>query len=164
MAQQTKSNVALCPECEGPVHLRGKLHVGQRLTCRRCGSSLVIVDRRPLELDLANGNHSDMDYPNASRKKDKDAIQFSNKQTSEGKENLQMPTMTKISRADCPECNATLRFHKSLKENQLVVCPDCNETLEVISLHPLELSWANEDPWEYGEYDDPQHLSRHGLS
>ena len=57
MAQQTKSNVALCPECEGPVHLRGKLHVGQRLTCRRCGSSLVIVDRRPLELDLANGNH-----------------------------------------------------------------------------------------------------------
>lgn len=62
-----------------------------------------------------------------------------------------MTTMSTVTLADCPECNATLRFHKPLKEHQLVVCSECNETLEVVSLRPLELSWANEDPWEYEE-------------
>lgn len=157
MAQQTNSNVALCPECEGPVRLSGKLQVGQRLPCHRCGSTLVIIDRKPLELDLASGSHQGVDYSKKGRKKDK--VNATDRQNSEGKDNPKMESVSRVSMGECPECETTLRFHKSLKESQLLVCPGCNETLKVVSLRPLELSWANEDPWEY---DNLQYLSHYG--
>ena len=163
MAQQTNSNVAQCPECDGYVQLSGKLQIGQKLSCRGCGSALVIIERKPLELVLADGNHLDLGYPKINQKKDKDLLISSKKKISKHKESTQMSTVSPVLLADCPECNATLRFHRPLKERQLVVCPECDETLEVISLRPLELFWANEDPLEYEEYDNPRHQSRYGL-
>lgn len=75
-----------------------------------------------------------------------------------------MNTVPQVSMADCPECDARLRFHKPLKMGQLIICPECEETLEVIALRPLELGWADEDPWDYDEHDDPRYQSRYGLS
>lgn len=165
MAQQKNSNVALCPECEGRVQLSGKLQIGQKLTCRRCGSVLVIFDRKPLELVLANETQPVMNHQKMDRSKGKgDVAASSTKQASERKESPLMSTTSPVLLANCPECSATLRFHKPLKERQLVVCAECDETLEVISLRPLELSWANEDPWDYEEYDNPRRRTRYGLS
>jgi lysine biosynthesis protein LysW len=149
MAKQKLSNIALCPECDGPVQLRGKLHIGQRLSCNRCGSSLVITERRPLELDVYNDKHPDNGRVKAEKKKGH--AQSSNEKTREQAEESPISTISRVSLADCPECTSVLRFHKSLRVGQLVVCPDCDETLEVVSLHPLDLSWANEDPWDYDE-------------
>lgn len=56
--------------------------------------------------------------------------------------------MHKVATAECPECEAIIRFHKPLKPGQVVVCPECHEQLEVIQLDPLELDWAFDD------YDD----------
>jgi len=162
MAQQKNGNVALCPECEGPVSLSGKLQIGRRLSCRRCGASLVIVDRKPLELELADSVQPGSDNHKASRKKEKYADPATTKQNEEGEESSQMLSTSQVLLANCPECSATLRFHRPLKERQLVVCPECDETLEVVSLHPLELHWANEDPWEYEEYDNSRYRSRSG--
>jgi lysine biosynthesis protein LysW len=162
MAQQKNGNVALCPECEGPVKLGGKLQIGRKLSCRRCGVALVIVDRKPLELDLADSMHPGSDNYKTSRKKEKYPDSATNKQIEEGKESPQMSSTSPVLLANCPECSATLRFHRPLKERQLVVCPECDETLEVVSLHPLELHWANEDPWEYEEYENSRYHSRSG--
>ena len=161
MAQQRNGNVALCPECEGPVQLGGKLQVGQKLSCRRCGSILAVFDRRPLELVLANGSYQDSGRTKSVKRMGRGDIASSIKQNSIVKEIPQMATTTTVSLADCPECNATLRFHKLLKSGQLVVCPECDETLEVTSLRPLQLNWANEDPWEYEEYEKPRFRSRY---
>ncbi len=158
MAQQKNSNVALCPECEGQVKLSGKLQIGQKLTCRRCGSALVIVDRKPLELDLATGNFSEFNHPKTDRKKDKEPALA----RKEMDETIELPPSPQVLLADCPECSATLRFHKALKEHQLVVCPECEETLEVVSLRPFELGWANEDPGEYAAYNNSRRASHHG--
>lgn len=163
MAQKTNGNVALCPECEGLVQLSGKLQIGKRLSCRRCGSILVIIERKPLELALANGAHPDIRDPKANRKKEKDDSVASKQQINKRMEDPQMSITSPVLLADCPECSATLRFHRPLRERQLVVCPECNETLEVVSLRPLVLHWANEDPLEYEEYYDPRYRSRYGL-
>ena len=161
MAQQTNSNVALCPECEGPVQLSGKLQVGKKLSCRRCGSTLVIFDRKPLELVVANGTHQDIGRAKSAKRKSSEDIESSAKQNSLDEEGPQMTMTTSAALADCPECSATLRFHKLLKIGQLVVCPECDETLEVTSLRPLQLNWANEDPLQYEDYETPRHRSRY---
>jgi len=161
MAKQKNGNVALCPECEGPVRLNGKVQIGQKLSCRQCGSTLMIIARKPLELDLADDHLPQDDRPKADRKKDRDAAPPSKIQMNATKERSQMSPLPHVLLADCPECSATLRFHKPLKEHQLVVCPECDETLEIVSLRPLELNWANEDPWEYADYENPRHHSQY---
>ncbi|MFN2171384.1 MAG: hypothetical protein ACK2UF_08165 [Candidatus Promineifilaceae bacterium] len=163
MAQQKSGNVALCPECEGVIKLSGKLKIGQKLTCRRCGSALIVFDRKPLELVLANGNHPVAGHTKTSKRRDADEDLSVDMDGSESEEELEMSTMSDVSVANCPECSATLRFHRPLKERQLVVCPECNETLEVVSLRPLQFYWANEDPWESEEYDNPRNRSHHGF-
>ena len=161
MAKQTNGNVTLCPECEGPVKLGGKPQIGQKLSCRRCGSTLVVFDKKPIELVLENERYSSAVRRKSDKNRDKNSNTLSSTEIkSEHEENPQMTTMSLVMQADCPECNAKLRFNKPLRERQLVVCPECDETLEVSSLRPPQLNWANEDPWDYEEYDDPRHRSR----
>lgn len=161
MAEQKLSNTAICPECDGPVRLNRKLHIGQRLLCHRCGANLVITDRKPLELDLENGKRIGKDRAKAQEQqtKNKSHALSSNEQTHYQKEEPLMSTISKVSLADCPECTTVLRFHKPLRVGQLVVCHDCNETLEVVSLRPLKLHWADEAPWDYEDRDDPRYNS-----
>ncbi len=165
MAHHRDSNGALCPECEGLVQVSGKLHVGQKITCRRCGATLMISGRKPLELVPTADKRSVNGHVKGNRKltTDKAAAQSSNQKKVERKEGPLMSTTSPASMADCPECNTTLRFHKPLKVGQLVVCPECDETLEVVSLRPLELHWADEDPWNREDYDDSRYPTRHGT-
>lgn len=166
MAQQKTFKDAICPECDGLLQLSQKLHIGQRLPCCRCGSTFVITDRKPLELVNANGQYPDNSHLKADRGKTKfkDVAEFSHEQLGVCKEDPLMSTASQVSMADCPECNARLRFRKPFKVGQLVACPECEETLEVTSLKPLELNWAEEDPWDYEDHDDLQYNSRHGVS
>jgi lysine biosynthesis protein LysW len=164
MAQQKSGNVALCPECEGIIKLSGKLKIGQKLTCRRCGSALIVFDRRPLELVLANGSEPAVGHTKTIKRRDTNEDLSLGMDISESEEGLDMSTMPGVSVANCPECSATLRFHRPLKERQLVVCPECNETLEVVSLRPLQFHWANEDPWENEEHNNSRSRSRYGFN
>ena len=166
MAQQRNSKVAICPECDGPLKLNGTIKVGQRLACQRCGSTLVITERKPLDLVLANGiypvrGHVKADKKNKMYKGDEDPTSG---QLWDYQEDPLMSTTARVSMADCPECNASLRFRKSVKAGQLIVCPECDETLVVVSPKPLELDWADEDPWDYEDHDDIQYSSRYGVS
>jgi lysine biosynthesis protein LysW len=161
MAQQKNSNVALCPECEGPVRFNGKLLIGQKLPCRRCGSILVVVDRKPLDLAVAGDGMRAAGSLNSDRQKDKKAGLSAKKQTVNDEESTDMSTSSSVLLADCPECSATLRFHKELKIRQLIACPECDETLEVVSVRPLELNWANDDPGEYSDYYPNRSQSRY---
>ena len=154
MAEHTNSNIAQCPECDGLVRLNGKLKVGKTLSCRKCGSTLVIAERKPLELVPEDGNFSANGQSNARSRKPNSGKASKKRQVSGSKESLAMTTSIQVKVADCPECCATLRFHRPLKDRQLVVCPECSETLEVVSLRPLELDWANDDPWQYEENHD----------
>ena len=149
MANQKTSNIALCPECDGLIQLSGKLHIGQRLSCRRCRSALVITERKPLELVLVNGKNPSGGHVKVEKKK---AV---------GKdiEDSAVPTLPQASSANCPECGANLQFHKPPKLGQLVACPECDETLEVVLLRPLELNWADEDPRDVEDYYNRRSLS-----
>lgn len=57
MAQRHDGNVTMCPTCESTLQLGGNLRIGQKLSCRRCGSTLAVFNRKPLELVLADENH-----------------------------------------------------------------------------------------------------------
>jgi hypothetical protein len=59
MTQRHNGNIGMCPTCEGAVQLSGNLHIGQKLSCRRCGSTLAVLNRRPLELVLAKKTRPD---------------------------------------------------------------------------------------------------------
>ena len=166
MADQKVSSAALCPECDELVQLNRNTHIGQKLSCRHCRSTLVIVDLKPLELVLAAGQRPEKAHTKGVGKgaKESAAAQSLRGQIVKPKEELPVSTGSPASMADCPECNSRLRFHKSLKIGQLMVCPECDETLEVASLRPLELDWAEEEPRDSEEYDDPQYRSRSEIN
>jgi len=55
--------------------------------------------------------------------------------------------------AQCPECGTTVNVSGTPKRGQSVRCGDCRTQLRVISLDPLNLTWADEYV-EEGEQDD----------
>lgn len=52
-------HVAICPDCEEDVHLKGKIKLGMKVTCPNCGANLEVVETVPLELDWV---YEDEDY------------------------------------------------------------------------------------------------------
>lgn len=51
----------------------------------------------------------------------------------------------KVKVAECPECEAVIRFHNPPRLGQIITCPECDEQLEVRELSPLKLDWAFDD-------------------
>jgi len=64
-----------------------------------------------------------------------------------------MSSKPKVSMTECPECDARLRFRRTLRRGEIIQCPECDVALEVISVEPLELDWANEDAWDFEDRD-----------
>ena len=148
MAYDKNDKVATCPECDGPVPLNGLPKIGQRLSCRRCGLPLVVIYHKPLELERVDGKLIGNSH-RVSRKKHS-RIEFNSfDRATKNKKGAPLLTTTQESVANCPECDTTLRFQKVLRVGQLVACFECAETLEVVSLDPLILYWANEDSWDW---------------
>jgi lysine biosynthesis protein LysW len=56
--------------------------------------------------------------------------------------------------ADCPECDAIVRFTKMPKMGYIVACSECDTKLEVIDIDPLELDWAIEMDEDFDDDDD----------
>lgn len=52
----------------------------------------------------------------------------------------------------CPDCGQKIVIGPKPKKGQWVSCPHCNADLELISISPLELDWAQYD--EDDELDD----------
>jgi hypothetical protein len=48
--------------------------------------------------------------------------------------------------ANCPACDTAIYFKKRLGRGQFVICRQCDSLLEVLSLSPLRLAWAFEEP------------------
>ena len=46
----SKATVAWCVECDARIYFRARPGLGQRVTCRECGTKLEVVDLDPLEL------------------------------------------------------------------------------------------------------------------
>lgn len=54
----------------------------------------------------------------------------------------------------CPECDAAVPFEAAPKRGQQVTCPSCGATLTVLTVSPLELDWAFEEPFDESIYSD----------
>lgn len=50
-----------CPECDAPLQVGKSPRKAQRISCYKCGSSLVITSISPIELDWALGDEGDND-------------------------------------------------------------------------------------------------------
>ena len=46
----------------------------------------------------------------------------------------------------CPNCNSDIIIEDELYEGDLVDCSNCAAELEIISLHPLQLSEVKDEP------------------
>jgi lysine biosynthesis protein LysW len=49
--------------------------------------------------------------------------------------------------AYCPECGNSIGLSARPREGQRLICTECGARLEVISLRPLELDWAYDEPY-----------------
>lgn len=52
-------NIGICPDCGSEVRFKKMPYLGQVVTCRRCDSSLEVVNRSPIELDIAAAEWDD---------------------------------------------------------------------------------------------------------
>jgi len=50
----------------------------------------------------------------------------------------------------CPSCGTKIYFAEAPEASQIVTCPECRDVLEVVSLSPLRLAWAD----DHFDYDD----------
>ncbi|MEZ4516121.1 MAG: hypothetical protein R3C44_04535 [Chloroflexota bacterium] len=50
--------------------------------------------------------------------------------------------------ARCPECDARIYLQRRPEAGELMSCPECDTLLEVISVSPLRLDWADDEPLE----------------
>ena len=48
-----------------------------------------------------------------------------------------------MARAICPACKGSLDFDRDIEEGEFFNCFHCSADLELISLHPLVLDWAD---------------------
>lgn len=57
----------------------------------------------------------------------------------------------------CPGCGARIRFQNKVQVGEFVICDECGDELEVVSMSPIKLDWAFEDPFDEdydGDYDE----------
>ena len=47
-------------------------------------------------------------------------------------------------KAICPACRCSLDLDRNIKDGEFLSCPHCDADLELISLHPLALDWADD--------------------
>lgn len=64
--------------------------------------------------------------------------------------------------AICPACGTAICFTKRLGQGQFVICRECDSLLEVLSLSPLKLEWAFEEPLNVPALDE-YGLDYHGF-
>ena len=103
-----------CPECSYPLKLGAHLHLGQRVTCARCETKLIVVNLEPIELDIAIAPAA---IPGTKKK-------------------------TQTIAAPCPECDNNVKISAHAREGQRIKCNGCNSILEVINADPIELDIA----------------------
>jgi alpha-aminoadipate carrier protein LysW len=49
-----------------------------------------------------------------------------------------------MAKAICPGCRRSVYIDQHIQMGEYVNCPECGADLEVISLHPIMLDWADE--------------------
>lgn len=47
----------------------------------------------------------------------------------------------------CPDCDATITVGREVKVGNRLNCPECGVELEVMSLSPFELDYADFEEW-----------------
>lgn len=57
-----------------------------------------------------------------------------------------MASNSKPLTARCPECDSRIYFERRPDAGEMMSCPECDTLLEVISVSPLRLDWASEEP------------------
>ena len=57
-----------------------------------------------------------------------------------------MASNSKPLTARCPECDSRIYFERRPDIGEMISCPECDTLLEVISVAPLRLDWASEEP------------------
>jgi lysine biosynthesis protein LysW len=62
--------------------------------------------------------------------------------------------------ANCIECDEDIEINGRPQLGQKVTCPNCGALLEVASINPLELDWAEEDydnAWDDDDFSDDEY-------
>ncbi len=71
-----------------------------------------------------------------------------------------MASNSKPLTARCPECDSRIYFERRPDTGEMISCPECDTLLEVISVSPLRLDWAADEPvGEPGSWGDENFFS-----
>ena len=150
MSQQKIDNMTLCPACDALIQLNGKIHLGQRLPCRRCHTILEVNHNKPLRLRISPNQQKIVEEGKANKKHDNNKENPASIQEQKSSLNMKppVPAQEQTYKADCPQCAALLRFRKPPKLKQTLACPNCTEMLVVVALRPLQLYYIDDDSWD----------------
>ena len=59
----------------------------------------------------------------------------------------------KTSVANCPGCGANIRLREPVRLGEFVICDECGDELEIVSMTPIKLDWAFEEPFDEDDED-----------
>lgn len=111
-----------CPACEFLVRIGSRVQDGQKLACPNCRTAFII--------HFFNDESDDFELIPVSTQ----------------------PKKRLVIEAGCPDCQATIRLHASVREGQPVTCENCLAELEVVSVDPLEVDFAIPVPLKKNRY------------
>lgn len=62
-------------------------------------------------------------------------------------------TSPRTSVATCPGCGANIRLREPVRLGEFLICDECGDELEIISVSPVRLDWAFEEPFDEDDED-----------
>ncbi len=66
--------------------------------------------------------------------------------------------------ARCPYCNSFVRLHDKVELWDMVTCGECNTPLQLVSLHPPELDYIDNEDLEYADYWEEEDWEGHEFN
>ncbi len=138
------NNTIICPECEALFKFTGKQRTGQKFSCRRCHTTLIITGTKPLEVDVVRDKSADLRSPaKQSRKKGYALVKRPESNPISDASRHAADSTTAV----CPECQDPIQLKVPPRLRQVIVCVNCDEVLQVVALKPVRLALVDEIDW-----------------
>lgn len=124
-----------CPECEVLITIVGPLYEDRVLNCSNCDAELVVVETKPIRLDLLNERSEFLDVVES----DSFDYEIQGDKVLRKKDKQRKKKKGSIEPIECPNCMAFFQFQANPRLDQRLKCQKCKTAVYVASLSPITL-------------------------